>query len=52
MRVVDGERLERYLADMLEEQEIIWGYTTHQEDANLRLKDLVKKACEQCGGFG
>mgnify|MGYP002608524726 FL=1 len=46
---VDGERLERYLADMLEEQEIIWGYTTHQEDANLRLKDLVKRACEQTG---
>jgi len=45
----DGERLERYLADMLEEKEIIWGYKSHQEDANLRLKDLVKKACEQTG---
>ena len=43
------EQLERYLADMLEEQETIWGYKTHQVDANLRLKDLVKKAYEQTG---
>ena len=43
------EQLERYLADMLEEQETRWGYKTHQEDANLRLKDLVKKAYEQTG---
>ena len=41
------EPLERYLADMLEEQETRWGYKTHQVDANLRLKDLVKKAYEQ-----
>ena len=41
------EQLERYLADMLEEQETRWGYKTHQVDANLRLKDLVKKAYEQ-----
>ena len=43
------EQLERYLADMLEEQEAHWGYKTHQVDANLRLKDLVKKAYEQTG---
>ena len=43
------EQLERYLADMLEEQETIWGYKTHQVDANLRLKDLVKKAYKQTG---
>ena len=43
------EQLERYLADMLEEQETIWGYKTHQVDANLRLKDLVKKAYEKTG---
>ena len=43
------EQLERYLADMLEEQETIWGYKTHQIDANLRLKDLVKRAYEQTG---
>ena len=43
------EQLERYLADMLEEQETRWGYKTHQVDANLRLKDLVKKAYEQIG---
>ena len=43
------EQLERYLADMLEEQETIWGYKTHQIDANLRLKDLVKRAYEKTG---
>ena len=43
------EQLERYLADILEEQETRWGYKTHQVDANLRLKDLVKKAYEQTG---
>ena len=43
------EQLERYLADMLEEQETIWGYKTHQVDANLRLKDLVKRAYKQTG---
>ena len=43
------EQLERYLADMLEEQETIWGYKTHQVDANLRLKDLVKRAYGQTG---
>ena len=46
---MDVEQLERYLADMLEEQETIWGYKTHQVDANLRLKDLVKKAYEKTG---
>ena len=43
------EQLERYLADMLEEQETAWGYKTHQVDANLRLKDLVKRAYNQTG---
>ncbi len=43
------EQLERYLADMLEGKETLWGYKTHQVDANLRLKDLVKKAYEQTG---
>ena len=46
---MDVEQLERYLADMLEVQETIWGYKTHQVDANLRLKNLVKKAYEQTG---
>lgn len=45
----DGERLERYLADMLEEQEMHWGYKTHLVDANLRLKDLVENAYKQTG---
>ena len=43
------EQLERYLADMLEEQETIWGYKTHQIDANLRLIELVKRVYEQTG---
>ena len=44
------EQLERYLADMLEEQEMHWGYKTHlAADANLRLKDLVEKAYKQTG---
>ena len=43
------EQLERYLADMLEGKETLWGYKTHQVDANLRLKDLVKKTYEQTG---
>ena len=43
------EQLERYLADMLEEQEMHWGYKTHLVDANLRLKDLVENAYKQTG---
>ena len=43
------EQQERYLADMLEEQEMHWGYKTHLADANLRLKDLVEKAYKQTG---
>lgn len=43
------EQLERYLADMLDEQEMHWGYKTHLADANLRLKDLVEKAYKQTG---
>lgn len=35
------EQLERYLADMLEEQETRWGYKTHQVDANLRLNKQI-----------
>ena len=46
---MDVEQLERYLADMLEEQEMHWGYKTHLVDANLRLKDLVEKAYKQTG---
>ena len=43
------EQLERYLADMLEEQETKWGYKTHLTDANLRLIELVKQAYNQTG---
>ena len=43
------EQLERYLADMLEEQETKWGYKTHLIDANLRLIELVKQAYNQTG---
>ena len=46
---MDVEQLERYLADMLEEQETNWGYKTHQVDANLRLIELVKRAYDQTG---
>lgn len=48
-RHMDVEQLERYLADMLEEQETNWGYKTHQVDANLRLIELVKRAYDQTG---
>ena len=43
------EQLEKYLADMLEEQETKWGYQTHLVDANLRLIELVKRAYEKTG---
>ena len=43
------EQLERYLADMLEEQETKWGYKTHLIEANLRLIELVKRAYNQTG---
>ncbi len=43
------EHLERYLADMLDDQEAPFGYKSEKVDANIRLKDLVVRAHEQTG---
>ena len=41
---MEKEQLERYLADILEKQEAIWGYKSEKVDANLRLNDLITLA--------
>ncbi len=46
---MDAKALERYLADMLDEQEKHYGYKSDKVDANIRLKDLVVRAYEQTG---
>ena len=46
---MEKEQLERYLADVLEEQETKWGYHSKKIDANLRLKDLIDFAYEKTG---
>ncbi|WP_337560516.1 ATP-binding protein [Prevotella sp.] len=46
---MDKEQLERYLSDMLGDQEAAFGYKSEKIDPNIRLKDLVKKANEQTG---
>ena len=46
---MDPERLERYLADMLDDQEAAFGYKSEKVDANIRLKDLVIKAHNKTG---
>ncbi len=43
------EQLERYLADMLDDQEAPYGYKSEKLDVNIRLKDLVIRAYEQTG---
>ncbi len=43
------ERLERYLDDILTDQEALVGYKSVKVDANIRLKDLVMKAYEKTG---
>ena len=43
------EQLERYLADLLEEQEEKWGYKSTKIDANLRFKTLVQNVNEKTG---
>ena len=40
----DTDRLERYLADMLTDQEAVFGYKSEKQDPNIRLKDLVVTA--------
>ncbi len=46
---MDKERLERYLDYILSDHEALFGYKSDKEDANIRLKDLVKKAYEKTG---
>ena len=43
------EQLERYLADMLDDQEAPYGYKSEKVDVNIRLKDLVIRAYQQTG---
>ncbi len=46
---MEKDQLERYLADILEEQETRFGYKSDKVDANLRLKDLIMTAYEKTG---
>ena len=46
---MEKEQLERYLADILEEQEANWGYRSEKIDPNIRLKDLILTAYEKTG---
>ncbi len=46
---MEKEQLERYLADILAEQEEKFGYKSDKIDANLRLKDLIMTAYKQTG---
>ena len=46
---MDPERLERYLADMLDDQEAVFGYKSDKVDVNIRLKDLVLNAHKKTG---
>ena len=41
---MDKDMLERYLADMLTDQEAVFGYKSEKQDPNSRLKDLVVTA--------
>jgi len=43
------EQLERYLADMMDDQEAPFGYKSEKVDVNIRLKDLVIRAHQQTG---
>ena len=44
---MEKEQLERYLADILSEQERKWGYISEKRDSNLRLIDLIDTAYEK-----
>ena len=44
---MDAKHLEVFLADMLTDAEEVYGYKSEKADANIRLKDLVKRAYEQ-----
>ena len=41
---MDKDMLDRYLADMLTDQEAVFGYKSEKQDPNIRLKDLVVTA--------
>lgn len=41
---MDKDMLKRYLADMLTDQEAVFGYKSEKQDPNIRLKDLVVTA--------
>lgn len=43
-KYMDKDMLERYLADMLTDQEAVFGYKSEKQDPNIRLKDLVVTA--------
>ena len=46
---MEKDQLERYLDDILAEQEKKFGYRSEKVDANIRLKDLIMTAYEQTG---
>ena len=46
---MEKEQLERYLADMLDDQEALFGYKSDKPDPNIRLANLVRKAYQQTG---
>ena len=46
---MEKDQLERYLSDILEEQENLYGYKSQKIDPNIRLKDLIQTAYKQTG---
>ena len=46
---MEKEQLNRYLADILDEQEEKFGYKSDKTDANIRFKDLIMSAYKQTG---
>ena len=46
---MDNAMLGRYLADMLDDQEEVFGYKSEKQDPNIRLKDLVVRAHKETG---
>ncbi len=46
---MEKDQLERYLADLLHEQETKWGYSSEKIDANLRLIELIDTVYRKSG---
>ncbi len=46
---MEKNQLERYLADLLHEQETKWGYSSEKIDANLRLIELIDTVYRKSG---